>query len=111
MTAMTLACPPAFSQLEDSPALYQSNDQNDYGDDQKNMDQAAKGVSRHQTQKPQNEQDDYDCPEHMDLLFSFRLSPFRCQPFVKSRMDWRGASRLEAVFMPESSRVLRMSGS
>jgi hypothetical protein len=47
----------AFSPLKNSPALQQSDDQNDQGDDQKNVDQAA-NVERKKSQSPQNDQDD-----------------------------------------------------
>jgi hypothetical protein len=47
----------SFAPLKNSPALQQSDDQNDHGDDQKNVDQAA-GVEREKSQRPQNDQDD-----------------------------------------------------
>jgi hypothetical protein len=42
--------------LKNSPALQQSYDQNDRGDDQKNVYQAA-DVEREKSQSPQNDQD------------------------------------------------------
>jgi hypothetical protein len=48
----------AFSHLKNFPALQQSYDQNNYGDDQKNVDKSAEGVSRDKTYKPQDKQDD-----------------------------------------------------
>jgi hypothetical protein len=74
------------------------------------VDKAAEGVSRNKTQKPQNKQDDQDCPKHIDLLFFFRLSLSRAHPLLDGTMDWGEATRLKAVFMPESLRVLSMSG-
>ena len=47
----------AFSPSENSPALQQSYDQNDRGDNQKNVDQAP-DVEREKSQSPQNDQDD-----------------------------------------------------
>jgi hypothetical protein len=41
----------AFSPLKNSPALQQSDDQNDHGDNQENVDQAA-GVEREKPQSP-----------------------------------------------------------
>jgi hypothetical protein len=47
----------AFSPSKSSSALQQSYDQNDRGDDQKSVDQAA-DVEREKSQSPQNDQDD-----------------------------------------------------
>jgi hypothetical protein len=99
----------AFSPLKNSPALHQSYDQNDQGDDNKNVDQAA-GVEREKSQGPQNDQDDQNRLKHTDLLFLFYLSLSCSQPLLDGTMDSGEATCLRAVFMPVSFRVIRMSG-
>ena len=47
---------PSFA-LKNSPALQQSYNQNDHGNDQKNVDQAA-DMEREKSQGPKNDQDD-----------------------------------------------------
>jgi hypothetical protein len=73
------------SPLKNSPALQQSYDQNDHGNDQKNVDQAGTDVERKKSQSPQNYQDDYNCFKHADLLFFF-LSLAALRPSV---IGWR----------------------
>jgi hypothetical protein len=97
----------SFCPSENSPALQQPDDQNDCGDDQKNVDQTA-GVEREKSQGPQNEQDDQDCSKHTDLLFFFRLSPSSALPLSDVVMGWGEAPSLSAVFMPGSFRSLKM---
>jgi hypothetical protein len=76
-----------FSRLKNSPPLQQSDDQNDQGDDQKNVDQAATDMEREKPQSPQNDQDDYNCLKHADLLFFFCLSLSCSQPSWDGTMD------------------------
>ena len=75
-----------FSPLKDSPALQKSNYQNDHGDDQEKVNEAA-GMERKKPQCPQDEQDDQDCPEHENLLLSFYPLPSRALPLPDRAMD------------------------
>jgi aryl-phospho-beta-D-glucosidase BglC (GH1 family) len=109
-SASTLLIMLAFSPLKNSPALHQSYDQNDHGNDQKNVDQAATDVEREKSQSPQNYQDDYDCFKHADLLFFFYFSLPCSQPLLDGTMGSGEATCLNAVFMPGSLRILRISG-
>jgi hypothetical protein len=93
------------SPLKNSPALQQTDDQNDHGDDQKNVNEAA-GVEREKPQSPEDEQDDQDCPKHKSLLLSFCLSAFYALPFSDGAIDSRNATRINAIFMPNSFRIL-----
>jgi hypothetical protein len=61
------------------PALQQSYDQNDQGDDNENVDQAA-DVEREESESPQNDQDDQNCLKHPYLLFLICLSVSLAQP-------------------------------
>jgi len=60
--------------LEDLPPLEQSYDQNDHGDDEKDVDQAA-GVEGEQAEAPKNDEDDENRFEHVVLLYFFGFSP------------------------------------
>jgi hypothetical protein len=99
----------AFSPLKNFPSLQQPDDHNDQGDDQKNVDQAA-GVEREQPQKPRHKQDEYESPNHGNLLFFFCLSLTFAHPISDSTMDSGETTYLYAVFMPSSGRVLGVSG-
>ena len=50
----------ASSRLKDSPAPQQSYDQNDQGDDDEGVDQAASDMEREEPQGPQYDQDDHN---------------------------------------------------
>jgi hypothetical protein len=91
----------AFSPLQNSSALQQSDDQNDHGDDQKKVNEAA-GVERKKPQRPQDEQDDQDCPKHENLLLSFYPLPSCALPLPDRAMDSKRATRTHAIFMPNS---------
>jgi hypothetical protein len=99
----------AFPRLQDFPSLQQPDDDNDQGDDQENVDQAA-GVEREQPQKPSHKQDEHKCPNHENLLIFFCLSLTFAHPLLDSAMNSGETTYLYAVFMPRSFRVLGLSG-
>ena len=54
-------------ELKCSPAGHEIKDEHDDGEDEKNVNPSAHGVTADETYDPEDEKDDRDCPKH----FSF----------------------------------------
>ena len=64
--------------LECSPTRQQVEDKNDNGENQQKVNPAAERITAHETEKPENYQDDSDRPKH-DALLSDRAAKFEPQ--------------------------------
>ena len=51
-----------------SAAAHQVDDQDHYRNDEQDVNESAHRVGAHQTQQPQHQKDDEDCPEHNGFL-------------------------------------------
>lgn len=59
--------------LERSTSADQVDDENDYGDDEQDVNEAAHRVRADNAQQPEHQQDNEDCPEHSSFLRLFSL--------------------------------------
>jgi hypothetical protein len=62
------------AQLDHWPAAADElNQQNHKSDHEQNVNESTQCIGADDTQQPQDQQDDEDCPKHLDLTFRLRL--------------------------------------